>query len=70
MKKIAFGVSLIVLILSCNVYALEEVSQRLKDREHSIRDIIDKVAAPLEKEISVVEKTKHMFKEGKVSGQI
>lgn len=70
MKKITVCIFLIAFMLNSGAIALEEAPQSLKEREHSIRDIIDKVAAPLEKEISAVEKTKHMFKEGKVSGQI
>lgn len=61
----------IVCGLMCPLFAIaDEVTQSVKERGHSVRDIIDKVTAPQEKEVFVVEKTKHMFKEGKVSGQI
>ncbi|MCK9473441.1 hypothetical protein [Sulfurimonas sp.] len=70
MEKIVLSVSLAVLILNSNVSAAQEASQRVKDREHSVRDIIDEVAKPKEKEITVVERLKHIFKDGAVSGQV
>ncbi|DAB27676.1 MAG: hypothetical protein A2513_10000 [Sulfurimonas sp. RIFOXYD12_FULL_33_39] len=70
MKKIVFSASLAVLMLNGNASAAEEASQKVKDREHSVRDVIDEVAKPKEKEVSTAENIKHVFKDGTVSGQV
>lgn len=70
MKKIVLSVSLAVLMLNSNANAAEEASQKVKDREHSVRDVIDEVAKPKDKEVTAVEQMRHVFKDGTVSGQV
>ena len=70
MKRIVLSVSLAVLILGGNLNAAEEASQKVRDREHSVRDVIDEVAKPKPKEVSAVEQMRHVFKDGTLSGQV
>lgn len=69
MKKIVLSLCLGVLIFNSNVVAAEESSEVLKEGGHSVRDIIDNVSKPEEKEVSTVDRPKHIFKDGTVSGQ-
>lgn len=70
MSKIGFSLFFTILIFNSNVSAVEEAPQTVKDREHSVRDIIDKVSKPEEKEVSTSGRAKHIFKDGTLSGQV
>ena len=70
MKKIVLSIFLVTLIFNGNLNAAEQASQKIKDREHSVRDIIDEVAKPKQKEVSAVEHIGHIFRDGTVSGQV
>ncbi|MDD3477013.1 MAG: hypothetical protein PHI38_09100 [Sulfurimonas sp.] len=69
-KKIIFTLSSVVLMLNNNLGATQEAPQSIKDREHSVRDIIDKVSKPIETDVSTADKIGHVFKDGTVSGQV
>lgn len=67
MKKIVGMAS--VALLMVHGYA-EEVASSIKEREHSVRDVIDSVAKAEEKDVSIVAKAGHMLRDGKISGQL
>lgn len=70
MKKIVISASLAILIFNANLYATQEATQAVKEREHSVRDIIDEVAKPKDKEVIGVEQIKHIFEDATVMGQL
>jgi len=70
MDKIVLITLLSLLFFDSNVNATQEASQNIKDREHSVRGIIDNVSKPDEKEVSTVNRAKHIFKDSTISGQI
>ncbi len=67
MKKIVIAASAALFMVHC--YA-EEVALNIKEREHSVRDVIDNVVKSDEKEIYIVTEASGMFRDGKVSGQL
>lgn len=62
MKKIIIAALVVV-----HGYA-QEVAFNVKEREHSVRDIIDSVAKSKDKEISIVTEASDMFTDAKISG--
>ena len=62
------SLTLVSALLLSSTQLFAETTSR--DRVHSPRKAIDGVAKIEEKEVSVVESFKHMFKDGKVSGQL
>ncbi len=67
MKKIVIAASTALFMV--HGYA-EEVALGIKEREHSVREVIDNVAKSDEKEIYIVTEASGMFRDGKVSGQL
>ncbi|WP_457748809.1 hypothetical protein [Sulfurimonas sp.] len=56
-------------VFTCTLFAIQ--SETKSDiRLHSVRENIDKEAVITKKEVSIVDSFKHMFQDGKVSGQI
>ncbi len=68
MKKIFKMLGLTFLIVTAAVASQREDNKNL--RLHSVRENIDKEALIQKKPISMTDNIKHMFKDGKVSGQI
>lgn len=67
MKKIVIAASAALFMVHGHA---EEVALGIKEREHSVRDVIDNVVKSDEKEISIVTEASDMFRNGKVSGQL
>lgn len=63
-----FEIMVILILLSTISHALENTEQR--DREVSVRKAIDSFGRMEQKEISIVNKFKKMFTDGKVTGQV
>lgn len=61
---------LALFVFSNMLCAMQEVSDEVKEREHSVRDIIDAVAKGESKEFLVVSEAERMFKDAVVSGQL
>lgn len=66
--KIILKISLIVCVVLNSLYA--EVADEKRDRVHSVRQVVDNIGKLEEKDISMVDSFKHMFTDGKISGQI
>ncbi len=70
MKKIVLSALLSFLLFSDALHAVEEASQEVRDREHSVRDIVDESAKLESKDVSTVQDMKDIFEKGVVSGQL
>ena len=66
--KTILKIGFIVLLLLNSLYA-ESVDEK-RDRAHSVRKVVDSIGKLETKDISIVDSFKHMFIDGKLSGQI
>ena len=57
-------------LLMINTFANAEELSEKRDRIHSVRKVVDSVGKIENKEVSMTDSFKHMFSDGKVSGQV
>ena len=68
MKLFRYSIFLLPFLFS-NIYA-DEGKVLGEDRKHSVRKIVDSLGKIEQKEISIVDNFRHMFEDGKVTGQV
>lgn len=61
---------ILIVFLSFFVVGILEASDAIKDEKHSVRKVLDSIGTLEDKDLNIVSGVKHMFIDGKISGQL